>query len=215
MKLTNAGEQHVRHFSYYADGLIASATLPQLVLPENSARSSLFFMNTSSAIMWYGFGSARATCTLTNGAVTSVTVTNAGFNFTRAPKVQFLGGGTLNQQGIIPANTSYVGAAGPGFPLPSGRATGRAVLTGSKVTSIAIDNAGSGYVVPPMVFIYNDVLDPNGCFDPSALQNAAAGSGFQLYPGQSIYESHTAVTTDPLAVFCATLNSTFALRYMT
>ena len=215
MKLTNAGDQHVRHFTYYADGQIASATLPQLVLPENTSRSSVFFMNTSSAIMWYGFGSARATCTISGGAVATVTITNAGFGFTRAPLVQFLGGGTLNQQGIIPANSSYVGAGGPGFPSPSNVATGHAVLTGSTVSSIVIDNPGSGYVTAPYVFVYNSVLDPNGCFDPSALQNAAAGSGFQLYPGQSVYESHTAVTTDPLAVFCATLTSTFACRWMT
>lgn len=215
MKLVGANEQHVRHPTFWADGVIASATLPQLVLPESSARSSLFFMNTSGAIMWYGFGSARATCTISAGKVATVTVTNAGFGFTRAPKVQFLGGGILPQAGVIPANSSYVGGAGPGFPSPSDRASGRAVLTGSAVSSIVVDNAGSGYVTAPMVFISNDILDPNGAFDPSALQNAAAGSGFQLYPGQSIYESHTSVTTDPLAVFCATLNSTFACRYMT
>lgn len=211
MKLVGSAEQHVRHSTFQADGSIASATLPQLVLPENTSRSSLFFQNTSTATIWYGFGSARATCTISGGVVNAVTVTNGGFNFTRAPVVQFLGGGILSQQGIIPANSSYVGAGGPGFPSPSNPATGHAVLTGTAVTSIVIDNPGSGYVTAPYVFLYNSVLDPNGCFDPSR----SSGSGFQLFPGQSIYESHTAVTTDPLAVFCATLTSTFACRWMT
>lgn len=215
MKITNTGDQHVRHQTFHADGLIASATLPQLVLPEHSSRSLFFFQNTSSAIMWIGIGSARATCTISNGVVNAVTVTNAGFGFTRVPSVRFLGGGTLVQEGVIPANSSYVGAGGPGFPSPNTRATGQAVLTGGAVSSVSINNPGSGYVKPPYVWIFNEGLDPNGCFDPSVAQNAVAGSGFQLYPGQSIYESHTAVTTDSISVFCATINSTFSCRWMT
>lgn len=211
MKQVGVGDQHKRDFSFYADNSITSGSLPQLVLPENSSRSSLFFQNTSTAIMWYGFGSARAHATLTSGVVSSVTVDNQGFGFTRAPLVQFLGGGILPQQGLIPANSSYVGSGGPGFPSPSHVAKGRAVLTAGKVTSVIVDDAGSGYIVAPYVFIYNDPLDPIGCFDPSA----NSGAGFQLYPGQSLYEAHSVMTTDPLAVFCATSTSTFACRWTT
>lgn len=209
MKLLNVREQHYRDFSFYADGSIASASKGQLVLPENTSRSSLFFQNTSTAIMWYGFGSARATCTISGGAVNTVTVTNAGFGFTRAPIVVFYGGGILPQQGNIPANSSYVGAAGYGFPSPQNPAQAHAVLTTGVVSSIVIDNGGSGYISTPQVMLFDDVLDPNGCFDPSV----SSGSGFQLYPGQSIYEAHSVMTTDPLGVFCATTTSTFACRW--
>ncbi|HEY4355961.1 MAG TPA: hypothetical protein VGN16_09455 [Acidobacteriaceae bacterium] len=215
MKLVGAGDQHKRDFTYWADGSIASITLPQLVLPEHTSRSSLFFQNTSSAIMWIGMGSARATCSLTSGVVTSVTITNGGFNFTKPPIVHFLGGAVAPAFGQHPANTSYVGAAGPGFPSPQSPARGRAVLTGSAVTSVAIDNGGSSYVATPYVFMQNSDLDPNGCFDPSATQSGVAGSGFQLYPGQSMTWNGTVMTTDALAVFCATLNSTFSCGWTT
>jgi hypothetical protein len=67
-----------------------------------------------------------------------------------------------------------------------------------------------GYVRAPYVFISNSPLDPNGCFDPSALQNAAAGSGFQLFPGTSWSFDSTACFTDAVAIFSATANATFA-----
>jgi hypothetical protein len=199
-----------RHPSFPADGKIASATLPQLILPDQPSRAFLHFQNTSSAIMWFGFGSARATCTISGGAVATFTITNPGFNFTRPPSVTFLGGGQGTGNGVIPTNTSYVGAAGPQFPAPASVAQAHAVLTGGAVTSIVLDFGGSGYVQPPLVFLQNDPLDPLGAFDPSY----NSGSGFQLYPGNSIYEAGNMVETGPLAVFCATLNSTFACRYM-
>lgn len=212
MKIVGSGDQHKRDFGYYADGSIASATNAQLVLPEHSSRSSLYFQNTSAGPMWVGFGSARATCTILNGTVNSVSITNGGFGFTRPPKVYFLGGGILPQSGIIPANSSYVGAAGPGFPSPSNPTTGRSLLTGGVVTSIAIDNPGVGYVVPPYILMTNDVLDPNGCFNPVG---GGTGAGFMLQSGASIYQSMTAVTTDALAVFCTNIGATFACSWMT
>jgi hypothetical protein len=215
VKLSSVGDQHRRDFSFFADGTIASAVNPQLILPEHSSRSALWIQNTSSNIMWFGVGCARATCTILNGAVNAVTVTNQGFGFTQPPQVTFVGGGIQPQFGIHPPNSSYVGAAGPGFPSPSNQATGHAVLTGGKVTSIVIDNPGSGYVKPPMVFLSNSELDPIGCFDPSALQNGVAGSGFILYPGNSWTFDSSVVFTDPIAVFCATATSTFACWWTT
>jgi hypothetical protein len=210
MKLINAGGQFRRDFTYPADGTIASASLPQLVLPEHPCRSSVFLQNTSSAVMWWRFGGALATCTITNGVVQAPSIVNAGFNYTRRPKVHFYGGGIVPQSGTIPANSSYVGGAGPDFPAPIAPAKGIAVMTGSpgnlSVASISLQTGGAGYVTPPMVFIENDVLDPRGAFDPSA----GGGAGFQLYPGQSIYLAHSAVPTDALAVFCATATAPFA-----
>lgn len=212
MKQVGTGDQHLRHFTFSADSTTASGSDPQLVIPEHTSRSSLFFQNTSDAIMWCGFGSARATCTIASGGVNAVTVTNGGFNFTRAPLVQFLGGGILPGAGAqIPANTSYVGAGGPGYPSPSRPAIAHAVLTGDNVTSIVIDDAGAGYITPPMVFLSNDPLDPNGCFDPSV----GGGAGFQLYPSLSITLNGTVATTDPLAVFCASSSKSFSCWWTT
>lgn len=215
MKLVGSAEQHNRAFTYWADGIIASTTVPQLVVPEHSSRSSMFFQNTSSAIMWIGMGSARATCTIASGAVNAVSITNGGFGFTRPPIVRFYGGSIAPAFGQHPANTSYVGAAGPGFPSPQSPAHGRAVLTAGVVTSVTIDSGGSNYIVAPYVFMQNSDLDPNGCFDPSVVQAGAAGSGFQLYPGQSLTWNGTVMTTDALAVFCATLNSTYSCGWTT
>lgn len=208
MKLVGSAEQQVYHYGYRADGSITSATAPQLVLPNALARSQLFFQNKSaSATMHLEFGAARATCAISGGSVTSggFTITNPGFNFTRPPLISFLGGGQPN------GNTSYVGAAGPQFAAPSRPARARCVLTSGVVTSIVLDDPGAGYVIAPMVFIYNDPLDPNGCADPSN----GGGDGLSLGPGQSVYEAGSGVTTDPVAVFCGTAGEKFFCRYMT
>lgn len=214
MRLPNVGDQFDRTPGYRADGALASGSAPQLILPASLSRSSFLIQNTSSAIMWIEMGSARAHATLTNGVVTGVTIDNAGFNFTNPPVVRFEGGGNAG-------NSSYLGIGQPGAPSPNsslnaGRpATGHAVMTGSagnlSVASITIDDGGAGYVCPPYVFIFNSDLDPNGCADPSA----GSGSGFQLYPGQSLYEAHSVVATDQIAVFCATISSTYFCRYTT
>src|SRR5215472_8286669 len=118
MKLVGVGDQHKRDFSFFADGVILSTSAPQLILPEHTSRSALWLQNSSSATMWFGIGSARATCTIAGGAINAVTVVNGGFGFTRPPIVQFLGGGITPGGGNFTPNTSYVGAGGPGFPSP-------------------------------------------------------------------------------------------------
>ena len=91
--------------------------------------------------MWYTFGSARAYATLTNGVVTSVTVVNAGFGFTYAPLIEFLGGGNKLR------NSTNLGLGQPGGQdAPSNTAQAHCVMTGSapnmSVASIVVDNGG-------------------------------------------------------------------------
>jgi hypothetical protein len=218
MRLVGAGWQGKNDTLYRADGTIASATVPQLVLPNHANRSFLIFQNNSAHVMWLEFGSARATCTISGGKVNAVSVTNAGFNFSRAPLVTFYGGGILPQQGQYPQNSSYIGAPGPDFPSPTHPAQAHCVMTGSagalSVSSIVIDDPGNGYVIAPMVFIQNDVLDPNGCADPSV----SSGSGLQIEAfgtiGNALYLSGTAVPTDSMAVFCGTTTSAFFCGWM-
>lgn len=204
MKLQSIGEQQTRHFSFDASGSIASGVAPQLVLPESRSRCSLFFQNVSAAPMWYQFGGARATATITNGVVTSVTVTNAGFGYTMPPIIRFYGGAYLN--GTPPS----LGAGLYGFPSPTNGATAAATLSAGAVSAITVINGGSGYETAPYVHVTNREIDPFGAFDPSA----SGGSGFQLAAGQSIYQAYSSCTTDALSVFCATSGSNFTCLWM-
>ena len=152
----------------------------QLVLPVHQSRAHLFFQNNGSHTMWVEFGSARATATITSGAISSIAVTNAGFNFTYPPIVRFAGGGNAG-------NSRYLGLNQPGGEGPNSSliaatpATAHATLTSSavslnKVNTIVVDNGGSGFVIAPFVFLYNDQLDPYGCAVPSS------GVGIQVLP---------------------------------
>lgn len=195
--------QEFRDFVFDASGTIGTGGTPQVILPERRSTTMLLIENTSSENLRFEFGSARATATITNGAVTSVTITNAGFNFTRLPVVQFLGGGDAT-------NGAYLGATPPlpFGPSPSHPATGTAVLSSGAVASIAITDPGSGYVAAPFIFITNDLMDPNGCAVPSAT------SGVLLVPNGSLSINDTACPTDPIAVYGATTGSAYVVKWM-
>jgi len=81
---------------YRADGTVVSGGTAQLILPRAAPRSSIIIQNTSASdTITLEFGCARATATVSGGKVTAITVTNAGFGFTYAPSVHFLGGGNI------------------------------------------------------------------------------------------------------------------------
>ena len=102
---------------YRADGSVTTGGTAQLILPRAAPRSSIIIQNTSTSdTLYLEFGCARATATLTNGAVTSITVTNAGFGFTYPPSVHFLGGGN-------PLNGRDLGLGYPNQDAPSNYAT--------------------------------------------------------------------------------------------
>ena len=161
------------------------------------------------------FGAGAATAVLTNGVVTSVTVTNAGLNFTKPPRLRFLGGGqpevtSSNNPVSNVVNPSYVGLSQPNAPAPSNIATALAVLSGAypaTIASITVTNGGSGYIIPPYVQVSNSDLDPNGVAAPSATV------GIQLAAGVSIRFDATMCPTDPVSVWGATLGQTFVCRW--
>ncbi len=193
---------------YDASGTIAAGGTAQLVLPVHQSRAHFFFQNNSAHAMWVEFGSARATATITNGAVSSIAVTNAGFNFTYPPLVRFAGGGDAG-------NSRYLGLNQPGGEGPNSSliaatpATAHAVLTTKAVSSIVVDSGGSGFVIAPFVFIYNDQLDPYGCAIPSS------GVGVQVAPGGgSIYYNGTACPTDSVSVSGTTTADPFTCKWM-
>lgn len=206
MKLVGSANQGAPHPLYDASGSIAVASTPQLILGQSVSRSSLLLQNTSAETLTFELGSARATATITNGAVTAITVTNAGFGFSKPPIVRFLGGG------LQVNNSSFVGLSQPNGPAPSNFAVAHCVMAGTApnqtVASITIDNPGSGYVIAPYVFIYNSPLDPNGCAAPSAT------GGIVLSTNGSMLWNGTACPTDAVAVFGGTLGQTFTAKWM-
>jgi hypothetical protein len=192
---------------FRADNGILSITAPQLILPYAAPRSSFVFQNTSTAVMWLEFGSAQGYATVSGGAVTAVTITNAGFGFTYPPRIMFMGGA------LDPVNGLFLGVGYPGHPGPSHPAIAHAVLTAGAVTSVVIDDGGSGYSTnAPYVLFTNDQNDPYGCANPY-VSGSTTGSGFSLGPGGSISEVNSVVTTDQLAVWCGTLGAQFACRW--
>jgi hypothetical protein len=214
MKLVSAGNQQVRHPLYDASGTITSGGTAQLILAQSQSRSFLMFQNLSAHSLYFEFGSARATCSLTSGAVSSVSVTNAGFNFSKPPVVRFMGGGGPGGSlyGSNPV-TPYLGLNQPGGLSPSDVATAHCVMTGSapnmSVSSIVVDHGGSGYLIAPYVFIFNSDLDPYGCAVPSAT------SGMLLTTGSAaVIFNGTCCTTDPIAVYGATTSDAFICKWM-
>lgn len=156
-------------------GTIASGGTAQLCIPQRKSCSSLLIQNLSSAILTVQFGVRPATATLTSGVVTSVTVPDAGFGFLTPPEVLFYGGGNAGDL------ATFGGTIG-GWPAPNNPAIGRAILTAGAISSIEIDNGGSGYLAAPYVKITPARIDPTGVGIPSASVGILlAASGGELY----------------------------------
>lgn len=189
-------------------GTIASATLPQLIIPVSKRRTSFIIENLSSAPMYIEFGGARATATLTSQAVTSCTITNAGFNYTYPPTVVFFGGGEYH-------NPTFLGATMPDYPAPQHIASAHCVMTGTagnlSVASIVIDNPGSFYVTPPYVYLRNNPNDPNGCANP--FYNSTPSGFILTSQGSSITADGNICPTDQCAIYCGTATSAFTAKF--
>ena len=196
-------EQQVLTPTYRADGAVTTGGTPQLILPRAAPRSSILIQNTSTSdTITLEFGCARATATVTNGMVTAITVTNAGFGFTYAPSVHFLGGGNMS-------NGRDLGVGYPNQLAPSNYASAHCVMSGGSISSIVIDNPGSGYDCAPYVQLLNDPNDNYGAAVPSTT------SGFKLAPGASLYQAYNVVTTDAIAVYGATTGDSWFCQYTT
>ena len=204
MRLVGSGGQQRHDYTFDASGTITTGGTAQLVLPQRQSCSYLLLQNVSSGTLFFGFGSARATATITSGVVTSCAVTNGGFNFSKPPIIRFLGGG---------GNTPFLGGNLPGYPSPASIASAHCVMTGSapnmSVSSIVVDNGGAGYLIAPYVQIINSDLDPYGAFLPSAT------AGVELLAnGSSLTFNGTVCTTDPISVYGATTGQAFNALWM-
>lgn len=222
MHIPGTAGQQERDVLYDASGTITAGGTAQIVLPEHKSRSFLLIQNLhASAAMYVEFGGARATATLTGTAITSFTITNAGFNYTKPPIVLLLGGGNSG-------NSAYLGCGAPGYPSPGdpayavptvtdmssqrpARATavlGASGIAGSLISSITVNDGGAGFQVAPLVFLQNSLQDPFGVAIPSAGVGMLIPAG-----GSNIWVNGTFCPTDAVSIFCATSAAPFCIKY--
>lgn len=211
MYLPNAqGQNSGDHYIYNASNTITADATAQLVLPVMKGRTLFEFFNLSAVTMYLGFGGARAHATLTGSAISSITVDNAGFGYSIAPEVQFIGGGNT---GWNQNNPTFLGCGEIGYPSPSDPARAHCVMTGTapnmSVSSIVIDNPGT-YAIAPRIFLKNSKNDPFGAFLPSS-----TAPGSIAIPQNGSYRLNgTACFIDQISVICATSTSPFSCYYM-
>lgn len=186
----------IRPTLFQAGGSIAVGGTPQLILPPGINRRYVAVQNTSSGELRLGIGGARAIAAISAGAVSAVTMVNAGIGYTRAPNVLFFGG---------------IGG-GVGFQAPSdpNAAQAHAVLSGATIGSIAIDNGGAGYTSPPGVLIQNQLDDTTGSYAPGTTQGITLASG-----GSWIWDPSDTIAgiSEALSIWGATLAQTFECSY--
>lgn len=201
------GQRYADRF-FDASGTITTGGTAQLVLPVGFVRSSFIIENISDTAMYVGVGGPTATASLSSGTVSSCTVVNAGLGYSRPPHVTFMGG-AFDAGRTTP---SYSVQCSADFPAPSNPAKAHCVMTGAAgsmtISSIVIDNPGSGYLFPPYVLIHNDPLDPFGSFNPSVT------SGILLAASGGSYTSNGSVcTTDQISIFCASSAKAYTAKY--
>lgn len=208
MYLVGAKNQVRSDVLYDASSTITTGGTPQPVVPVHPSRSHFFFQNNSLHVMWLEIGSARAVATLSGTQLGSISVTNAGFNFTYPPVVRFAGGGNAGNSSFLGLNQP--GGAGPVATLGKAHvAAAHCVLTSKAVTSIVVDEPGNGFVIAPFVFIFNSELDPYGCAVPSS------GVGIQVSAGGgTVYYNGTACFTDSVSVLGTTTADVYTCKWM-
>lgn len=134
---------------------------------------------TASAKMISGIVACNTNINPKAQSIQSVEIVNAGYGYTTAPLVKFIGGGGKGATGIASIGDGVVGIititnAGSGYVTPpsitftgistvSAAATAIVSAAGS-ITSIRITNAGLGYTVAPTITIGNPALTSTGNF---------------------------------------------------
>jgi hypothetical protein len=183
-------------------GTITAGGTAQLLLPQQPGRLYLAITNNSATDSLYlGIGPAKATASLAAGAVSAIAVNNGGVGYTVAPQVVLLGGVIAGDYVTAPGSVGKQ----PGVQYPGTPAQAHATIAGGAVTGIVIDNPGSGYVVPPTVYLENPWPQlGGGAFAPSATNGIAVPTG-QTFT----FNGSLLVPGSAIAIFGATTADAF------
>lgn len=200
--------QYVTTHLFDVSGTISSGGTAQLLLPVSLCRASFIVQNISDTAMYLAIGAPPATASLSGGTVSSISLGNAGFGYSRPPQVLFLGGANSNRN----SQPTFSLAGLPDYPAPANPAQAHCVMSGAvgsqTISSIAVDNPGSGYAYPPFVLLVNDPLDPWGCSVPSAT------NGILLAASGGSYTSNGSVcVTDQMGLYCATTSKAYTVKF--
>lgn len=209
MKSPGCADQQLSHYMFDASGTVG--TTPALILGRSKSRSYFLFINTSAAPLALEFDGARATATITSGQVSGTTITNAGFGYTKPPRVRFEGGGYEQLAPNGQTNPSYLGLNQPNGESPSKPAKGQGVLTSGALSSILLNEPGAKYAIAPYVLLDSDPLDPYGCAAPSL----TSGLGSIIVQPNGVVEYNgTVCPTGPCAVIGSTTGQGFTCKWM-
>ncbi len=178
----------------------------------NWANSPLTLPDATVTITGNGSGAEAVATVGANGAITSITVTNPGHDYTNA-KADITGSGTgamadltIVKKGAVVSVT--VNSPGSGYTAPavsfSGNGGAAAIAYGG-VEQVFVASGGSGYVMPVVDFDLPDgpggvqakghaEMDANGTI--TAVIVDSPGSGYSFAPGVAI---HNGTLFDPIS----------------
>jgi hypothetical protein len=170
-------------------GTITAGGTAQTVLPQQLRRLAFYFQNLSIDNMYLGFGPPRPIATLSSGTISGITMPGAagggnGRGWSVTPQVVISGGIIDGDYQQAPGANAFGGAQAVGVP-----AQAHAVMTGSapnmSVSSIVVDNPGSGYLVAPLVTLVNNApqLGGGSCLPVSG----ATPSGIEVVSGSGYF----------------------------
>jgi hypothetical protein len=181
-------------------GSITAGGTAQNILQSQKSRCYMLIENISAGNLFVELGGARAKATLTNGVITGYSITNAGFNYAYPPMVTFLGG-VGGDIGYPTPGTNQNGTYSSGRP-----AVATATISGGALSTIVINDGGTGFTYPPFIDIVRDARDFAGGAVPSGT------SGIELLPGGSFVMENVACDTGPVSIWGATTGQLFTCK---
>lgn len=167
-------------------GTIAVGGTPQLVLPQQPRRLTLFIASLAAVnTITIGIGPPACTATLTGTTITAITLNNAGIGYAVRPNVRILGGLIDGDYQLNPARIAQAHAVMAG------------VAPNQTISSIVIDDPGSGYLVKPLIYLENPLPTLGG---GATIPSATAG--IPLLAGSSLsFSGSFVVPTSAVALF--------------
>ena len=190
--------------------------IPHYFGPNPNWANSPFTMPDAIVTITGNGSGAEAVATVgANGAVTAITITNPGHNYTNA-RVDITGSGTgaradatIVRRGAVVDVT--VNSPGAGYTSPvvafssNGPGGGAAATAYGSVDQVTVTSGGGGYTFPTVEFDLPDapdgmratghaVMDSNGTISAVIVDNP--GSGYMNAPGVAV---HNGTLADPIA----------------